>query len=174
MMHYLAAYISRKRPEAAAFIHELEFARSLSQVQPPPPPSPFPPFCLILIPHPLQRVFERMRPFCSIVSKLFPKVPIDLLFNEANVLRSWFNQVQQSVQSTSAAAADDQIEDSSMNKDESLITFVSRASAALVAADAALTDLENQVVAVKALLLQFCRCNNAGKTSNSAGVAFFV
>ena len=47
MMHYLAAYIHRKRPEAAAFVHELDFARSLSQV------------------------------------------PIDLLFNEANVLRSW-------------------------------------------------------------------------------------
>ena len=47
MMHYLAAYISRKRPEAAAFVHELDFARSMSQV------------------------------------------PIDLLFNEANVLRSW-------------------------------------------------------------------------------------
>jgi hypothetical protein len=51
MMHYLAAYIARKRPEAASFVQELDFARSLCQV------------------------------------------PIDLLLNEANVLRSWYNQV---------------------------------------------------------------------------------
>ncbi len=105
-------------------------------------------------------------------------MPIDLLFNEANVLRSWYNQVQQSVQSTSAgaaaSAAGGEAEDALMMKDESVAAFVSRASAALVAADAALTDLENQVVAVKALLLQFCRCDNAGKTSNSAGIAWFI
>jgi hypothetical protein len=44
MMHYLAAYISRKRPEAAAFVHDLEFARSLSQVN-----SPASRFCTVFV-----------------------------------------------------------------------------------------------------------------------------
>jgi hypothetical protein len=117
LMHYLAAYIARKRPEAAAFVHELDFARSLSQV------------------------------------------PIDLLFNEANVLRSWYSQVFKSVQETSesAAAAASNPSSAAIWHDPSLPPFFSRAFAALASADAALAELEARIVAVKALLLQFCK-----------------
>jgi hypothetical protein len=112
MMHYLAAYIARKRPEAASFVQELDFARSLCQV------------------------------------------PIDLLLNEANVLRSWYNQVLSSVKDVASA---------SQSSDDSLPSFVSRAFAALAAVDATLLDLEQKIVDVKALLLQFCKCV-AGKS----------
>jgi hypothetical protein len=117
MMHYLSAYIARKRPEASSFVDELDFARSLSQV------------------------------------------PIDLLFNEATVLRSWYNQTLQSVKTTAADAAEaaDNPASAEIWKDESLAPFFSRAFAALASADAALADLETQIVAVKALLLQFCK-----------------
>jgi hypothetical protein len=81
------------------------------------------------------------------------------LFNEANVLRSWYNQVFQSVQSIAAAAADnsDIPENIALRNDSSLPPFISRAFSALEAADAALNDLETLIVSVKALLLQFCR-----------------
>ena len=117
MMHYITAYIARKRPEAASFVHELDFARSMSQV------------------------------------------PIDLLFNEANILRSWYNQIFQSVTAASTAAdeAAKNPDRAAIWNDASLAPFFSRAFAALASADAALADLESQIVAVKALLLQFCK-----------------
>ena len=86
-------------------------------------------------------------------------MPIDLLFNEANVLRSWYSQVFQSVQSIAVASADtnDVADNAALSNDSSLPPFISRAFSALAAADAALTDLETVIVSVKALLLQFCR-----------------
>jgi hypothetical protein len=81
------------------------------------------------------------------------------LFNEANVLRSWYSQTFQSVQATCAAVAEAEKEsqDPSTMNDSSLPQFFTRAFSALAAADAALTELETQIVSVKALLSQFCR-----------------
>lgn len=70
-----------------------------------------------------------------------------------------YAQVFQSVKSTAAAfdEAKGQPDCPEIWKDSSLQPFFSRAFAALAAADSALTDLEAQIVAVKSLLLQFCK-----------------
>lgn len=65
----------------------------------------------------------------------------------------------QSVRSAAAAVdqAKAQADCPEIWKDASLQPFFSRAFAALAAADSAMSDLEAQIVAVKSLLLQFCK-----------------